>query len=271
MAYKTILVHVDRTAQATGCVQAAAALALAHQAHLVGSAMTGISRFAYVDHGILFEKEIQALTDRAEEALNHFEEICRQQGITSYEKRLIHDEAATGLTLQTPYADLVVVEQTVESIHLVSDLAEYVMLHAARPVLVVPTGGPTDVTGGSAVLAWNGTPEAVRAASFALPLLKRASNVTVALFQPADAVDAQQVQPGADVSLWLARHGVRVDLVHDRSGRHADDGLLALAAEKGARLIVMGGYGHARSREALLGGVTLKVLQRTGVPLLIAH
>lgn len=271
MAYKTILVHVEHSQLMKKCVETAAALANAEQAHLVGAAMVGISRYAYVDHQTLFEKAIQELVNQAQESLDRFENICRQQGVASFERRLIHDEPAAGITLQMPYADLAVVGQTAQTIHLVADLSEYVMLNSARPVLVIPHSGPTDILGAPALLAWNGSQEAVRAASFALPLLKRAKNVTVALFRSASAEDGRDDQMGADVALWLTRHGVQVDVVEDQSGKHADDGLLALAAARETRLIVMGGYGHARAREVLLGGVTLNVLQNSTVPVLIAH
>ena len=142
--------------------------------------MISISRFAYIDHGALFEKAIQVLIDQAQKHLDCFEDICKQQGVTSYERRLIHDDSATGIVL-TPYADLAVVGQTVQTVHLVADLSEYVMLNFPRPVLVVPHSESTDLLGAPALLAWNGGQEAARAAYFALPLLKRARNVTVVL------------------------------------------------------------------------------------------
>jgi len=44
-----------------------------------------------------------------------------------------------------------------------------------------------------------------------------------------------------------------------------------MAADLGAGLLVMGGYGHARYRELLLGGVTATVLRAMTLPVLLAH
>ena len=70
---------------------------------------------------------------------------------------------------------------------------------------------------------------------------------------------------------WLLRHGIEAS-----SDQHVVDGsfadaLLALAEQKEAGLIVMGGYGHARIREMVLGGVTREILERMDVPVLMAH
>ena len=49
------------------------------------------------------------------------------------------------------------------------------------------------------------------------------------------------------------------------------DVLLAQVRDSEADLLVMGGYGHSRLREMLLGGVTRSMLERMTVPLLISH
>ncbi|RYE95858.1 MAG: universal stress protein, partial [Oxalobacteraceae bacterium] len=78
-------------------------------------------------------------------------------------------------------------------------------------------------------------------------------------------------QAGADLALWLARHGVGVDVVLERTTTTAGHALAALARDSGAGLMVCGAYGHSRYREWMLGGVTRELLARAPVPLLIAH
>ena len=70
----------------------------------------------------------------------------------------------------------------------------------------------------------------------------------------------------------LARHGVKVEVQAVPSGGLATaDVLLDLAADTGAELLVMGGYGHSRLRELAFGGTTRDVLGRMTVPVLLAR
>jgi nucleotide-binding universal stress UspA family protein len=94
--------------------------------------------------------------------------------------------------------------------------------------------------------------------------------VTLAVFNPQQVYGAHGQQPGADLAAFLARHGVELDVVV----RQADDvgeGLLSLAAEVDADLLVMGCYGHTRFRELLLGGATRSILNRMTLPVLMTR
>jgi len=77
---------------------------------------------------------------------------------------------------------------------------------------------------------------------------------------------------GADMGQHLARHGVKVD-VHRISGGDIDvaDALLSHAADSGADFMVMGGYGHSRLREFVLGGVTHSIFRSMTIPALMSH
>ena len=78
-------------------------------------------------------------------------------------------------------------------------------------------------------------------------------------------------QPGADAAIWIARHGVKVNVISEETKADVGDALLSMAADLHADLIVMGGYGRTRFRELLLGGVTRTVLANTRLPVLMAH
>lgn len=112
---------------------------------------------------------------------------------------------------------------------------------------------------------------ATRAISNALPLLKRAQDVTVVVFNPVAQLDVHGELSGADIALYLARHGVKVDVLPQENETNIGSALMALASAQGYDLIVMGGYGHARLREIILGGVTLTVLGQMSVPILMSH
>jgi nucleotide-binding universal stress UspA family protein len=113
--------------------------------------------------------------------------------------------------------------------------------------------------------------EATRAVTAALPLLKQAARVTVVVFNPQSRYGVHGQQPGADLALYLSRHGVRVEVSAQPTALDAGNALLSLAADTGADLLVMGGYGHARLREMLLGGVTATILRDMTLPVLMAH
>jgi nucleotide-binding universal stress UspA family protein len=279
MSYKTILVHVDQSKHAPARIRLAAEIALAENAHLVGAAMTGISRFVYQDSAIditrtVIADQIDALNKSANQALEQFESIAKQVGVLSYEKRLIDDEPEDGLALQARYSDLVVVSQTDRdepTASMASDLPEYVMLNCARPVLVVPYAGRFSNAGKNILIAWDGSMEATRAITNAMPLLRHAKNVTVVSFNAASQYDVHGEQPGADIALYLARHNIKVEIVQRNTRTDIGNALLSTAADLQSDLIVMGGYGHTRFREVMLGGVTMTILNSMTVPVLMSH
>lgn len=152
-------------------------------------------------------------------------------------------------------------------------LAADVLLQSGRPVLVLPYAGDGVFAPPRRVLVgWNASREAARALRDALPLLRGAANVEVAVFETPEDVDLDHGDvPGADIGLWLARHGVKVEVRYVPTGVGAGEALLSHAADMGADLIVAGGYGHSRLREAVLGGVTRTLLSSSPVPVLLSH
>ncbi|MGE5649883.1 MAG: universal stress protein [Bacillota bacterium] len=279
MPYKTVLVHVDESAHASERIKIAAAIAMAENAHLIGTAMTGASRYL-VQARMLAELDpnlrthLDFLHARAMRGLDDFEATAQKLGLTSFEKRMVDDEAGGGICLQARYADLVVIGQNDPnelSPVVMPDFPEYVVLYSGRPVLLVPYSGHFEGIGKHVLVAWDASMPATRAVTSAIPLLRRAQTVQVVVFNPHARPQAHGNVPGSDIALYLARHEVRVEVVQ-RSAEH-DIGLAlqALVSELQADLLVMGGYGHARFREILLGGVTSTVLETMRVPVLMAH
>jgi len=275
MSYKTILVHVDGSHHAEARIALAVRLAAAHGAHLVGAAMTGLSRFIF--HGAnvdvartVLAGQFDVLVGKANTALERFEALAGVVNGLAFEPRLVEDDAAGGLAVQARYADLVVLSQFDPAdpvARIDPDLAAYVMLNSAGPVLMVPTiGAPADA-GSHVLVAWDESLQASRAVASAVPLLQRAAKVTLAVFNPG----AQRHSAGTDIALYLARHGVDVVVRREDSETDVGSALLSLASDVGANLLVMGGFGHTRFREVLLGGVTQTVLKSMTVPALMSH
>jgi nucleotide-binding universal stress UspA family protein len=151
-------------------------------------------------------------------------------------------------------------------------LADELALSAGRPVLFVPYAGRFPSLGKRVLVAWDTGREAARAVSDALPLLQRAESVEVTAFDPERGRRGHGQEPGADVGLYLARHGIKVQAAR-QSGAGFEVGaqILSRAADQGADLIVMGAYGHSRMRELVLGGVTRTILESMTVPVLMSH
>lgn len=283
MAYRTILVHVDRTPAATARIRLAAQLALNQGAHLVGAAISGMPAFMYAGDpfdasGELIAAYLELASQRADAALAQFDELAAAIGVASYEHRKCQDDEYSAICLQARYADLVVLGQSAagnagnaDQGQPQADLPQHVLLHGGRPVLMVPHSGAFDTLAERPLLAWNGSLEAAHAATAALPLLKRAAKTTVAVFGPQRGQDAHGEEPGADIAQYLLRHGVQVEV--QRLPAPADSGaaILALAASRKSDLLVMGAYGHSRMRELVLGGATRTVLKEMTLPVLMAH
>jgi len=126
------------------------------------------------------------LRDRA---LSRFGAIARALGPPSFETRLIDDEAGRGISLQARYCDLVVIGPTDanESIPVVThDFPGYVVMNAARPVLIVPCDGRFDEIGRKPLIAWDARTAAARAVTDAIPFLKHAAMVDLAVFDPGE-------------------------------------------------------------------------------------
>jgi nucleotide-binding universal stress UspA family protein len=279
--YKTILVDVDGSPQQHGRLRAAAGLVEAFDAHLIGTGTTGISWRAYallagsMGAPVMLDSEFQALKDAAGARLDLFATEARRLGVASFETRMAEDDPRDALLVQSRYADLTVLSRDVAQDPdlpvRVRGLPEHLVLHGARPVLIVPDDYDGQPIPGTAVVGWDGSLQAVRAIDGALPLLKRADKVKLAVINPEERADLHGEEPGADMALYLARHGVHVKVVVEHTRATHGDALLALARASGAGLLVAGAYGHNRYREWVLGGVTRELLDRAPVPLLLAH
>lgn len=279
MSYKTILVHVDDDERAKERMRIAAKIALAEKAYLIGASLTGISKL--LSKGAILNNKDQHLrrhvelsTDRAVNALEAFEPIVHEIGVKSYATRVVDDETGGGICLQARYCDLVVIGQTnpdAPSVLDTPDFPEYVLMNSGRPVLIVPYVGRFDAVGKRVLISWDASRESTRAVTDAIPLLKHADLVQVVVFMNGEKSSAHGEQPGADIALYLARHGINVEVSQQKTDLDIGNALLSHATDFGADLIVMGGYGTSRFREMLLGGATRTVLETMTVPVFMAH
>jgi nucleotide-binding universal stress UspA family protein len=279
MAYKDLLVHVDDTRSCAARVQAAIELAVAHEAHLIGVYIVAEpSPAAFVSGYVppdLMDTLQQHARERAEAALARFTEVASRNQI-SYETRIdrvLYTAVADALSTNARYADLAIVGQAdPDDADGPSYLPEEVTLASGRPTLVIPYIGPAKTLGQRVTVAWDASREAARAVNDALPLLERAEGVDVVAVNPSDAPFGHGEEPGADIALHLARHGIEVEVQRiDARDLDVANTILSHIADRGSDLLVMGAYGHSRLRELVLGGVTRTILREMTVPVLMAH
>ncbi|RXH03448.1 universal stress protein [Bradyrhizobium vignae] len=146
------------------------------------------------------------------------------------------------------------------------------VMQVGRPLLVVPdTVNWLDLR--NVLVAWKDTPEARRAVADALPLLRKARDVTIAMI-PEQGDDRSVAIAGVtDVADWLARHGITATarICEGAPNESAAAQLERVAGDLGAGLIIAGAYGHSRFRELILGGVTQHLVTQSARSVLLSH
>jgi len=278
MTLVSILVHLDDTDRSAVRAAFAARLARAHGAHLIGLVPTGLYDGS-IPAGALpsgatdfIAESADYLRERAERIGHGFRHAIAGHGYLSFEVRQSEQPALDALLHHGRTSDLIVVGQDVPGAHgafVTRHLVDRLLMDAGRPVLVLPVAGTFDQVPTRILVAWDGSREAALALQGALPLMRKASRVTLTSFTPAPQAEGDAETSGID--RWLHQHGVESS--QDLRATRIDlaDALLSHAVDIGADLIVMGGYGHARWRERMLGGVTHDILVHMTLPVLMAH
>jgi nucleotide-binding universal stress UspA family protein len=280
MDYKTILVHLDASSRSTERLEVAMRFALQFGAHLTGlyaARLRELPSNVRVDGSLLLTEEWRQLhRERATRVADEFRAHTARAGLDSAEARIVERDAVAAVELHARYADLVVVGQPDPDedhgvLGVPADFAERVVESIPRPALIVPYAGSFPRIGQRVLVGWDTSRSAARAIADALPLLKRAANVTVLVVNPEQTGDHGDL-PGADIALYLARHGVKVEAMENHT-RDVDPGtwIVSRAFDLDADLLVMGGFGHTRLRELVFGGVTRSVLGQAPLPVLIEN
>jgi len=286
MKLRDILVVLDGSARSEVVLGVATGLARRHDAHLTGYCplevlMPANLAFALGGYpaltalqGVSNQLEDEALAKAATIEAGFRDQLLRNElrGDWQVGRGVVGDAVAR----RARAADLVVLGQADADHKLppsARNMIEDVLMNSGRPLLVVPFAGRFDTIGTNVLIGWNGTREAARAMHDALLVIEPSASVTVLMVERGHAGVEPQEMPGADVAEHLARHGLHVSAARTATdGTIADaDALLSYASDLGTDLLVVGGYGHSRARELVLGGVSRGLLQHMTVPLLISH
>jgi nucleotide-binding universal stress UspA family protein len=149
------------------------------------------------------------------------------------------------------------------------DMAQALVFDSGLPVILVPEGAqpaPLD----HIAIAWDGSRVAARALQDALGLLEPGGRISVLTVQGEKALAVTDLAGTLATALQRRGHDARAVTVA-LDGRPIAEALQTGARDAGAKLLAMGGFGHSRLRDFVLGGATLGVLSHLRMPVLISH
>lgn len=283
MGYASLLVEINEFERREAVMALALDLARTFTARLTALHLyvpSHLSELTYADSLMwgekrALEREHEQATERDAARKREFVRLAQKYQPVTTAWRFDSGGVARTLALHGRYADLVIMGQCnpgESNSRSGFDTPAEVALLSARPILVLPSDGPSSAIGRRVLVAWNASRESTRAVTAALPFLKQAQAVDVVVVDP-DSVQKRLPgeEAGTEITRYLAHHGVETNLTRlSRGALHVSEVLQSMAAEKGADLLCMGVYGHSRLREFVFGGVSRDLMRHMIVPTLIA-
>jgi nucleotide-binding universal stress UspA family protein len=244
-----------------------AGIAFAYAPHFPGYVMLEIPSDIVAQ--MIAESEKAALA-----AIEHFEAAARRS-LLSAEHRLFKSIGSLAPLILSTLArrfDLGVLMQSEPNGVDNDDMIETSLFQSARPIMVVPYIQKDGLKLDHVVCCWDGSRAAARAINDGLPLLVKATTVDLLIVLNEKTNTAPNTIRGAEMAKHLARHDVKVQIVTlPAADIDVSNAILSYVASVSGTLIVMGGYGHAKLREIILGGVTCDMLKSMTVPVFMSH
>ena len=277
--YKDILVHVPTERPMRPVIDGSISLAAQLNAHVDAVAVGYVATStAYVMEGgaavaAVFEMERERAVERAEAALTVFKTEAANAGLSfaCHPLGAIPADAAALLGEMARLHDLSVVLQPEPAQgSFDNDVPSEILFQAGGPVLFLPYNFRGAFKPKRIGLCWDGSRLAARAMRDAAPFMARAEEIVIITINEADAVPDDV--SARNLAKHLGRRGLSTRTA-SLSAARADiqPTILSLAADESLDLLVMGGYGHSRLQERLLGGVTRAMLEAMTVPTLMSH
>ena len=276
--FRNILVHLPSERQVRPVIDVAVALSVARRSHLdaVAVGYESMATIGMVAEGggaavaAVMGDEWQRALERANAALSVFEVEAKLAKIAYGVRSFAAVPAEAGEiigTLARLYDMTIVLQPETSSASYDNYIPQEVLFNSGGPMLMVPYihHGPLDAQ--HVGIAWDGSRLAARAWRDALPFLMGAKAVTVI------AVNEQASEASSDrLVSHLTRRGIAARVQRLTAGRgNVQGAILSIAAESNMGLLVMGGYGHSRLHERILGGVTRSMFDAMTVPVLMSH
>jgi nucleotide-binding universal stress UspA family protein len=274
---KDIVVNLSVGEKASQACDYAVSIAATFDAHLAGIAflydpIVPVSGAGYIPANVIDAQEREN-EDATRAALERFNAACSRAGVTAEPLTLSASFAGVGEQFGriARRFDLSIVGQAEPETSAIEEIiAESALFESGRPVIIVPYIQKAPLKLDNVMLCWDGSRAAARAIADAMPLLAKAGRVEVVIVT--NERGKQDEIEGADMGAHLARHGLNVDVKRTALGDiDVADVILSHAADAGSDFIVMGGYGHSRLREFVLGGVTRSIFRSMTAPVLMSH
>lgn len=202
-------------------------------------------------------------------------DYLKQEGLSGEVATICVEPAAFHdiVAVRSVFADISIVQNSVRKEKVTFDNVVYGLLfEGPGPVILNAEANKKALAPENVFVAWNNTLPAIRAIRAALPILKAAKEVTIALFDADPSRFADGDSPGADLATWLSHHGCKITVQEYASGRHSvADAMLERAQESAADLIVMGAFGRSRWSERFFGGTTETLIKQQDFPVFLSH
>lgn len=256
---KDLVVNLEHNSERDRSRDFAISIAEAFHAHIAGIAFCKMTA----------EGEKVALA-----AIERFDAAARRN-VVSAEHRLLKataTEAPTILSNLTRRFDLGVLMQSDPDGVNNNAFIEALLFQSGRPLIVVPYIQKDGLNLEHVTCCWDGSRAAARAINDALPLLAKTTAVDLLIVLNEKTNTDQNRIRGAEIGKHLARHNVNIRIKTTPAGDiDVSSAILSYVTDNSSSLIVMGGYGHAKLREVILGGVTRDILKSMTVPVLMSH
>ncbi|NSY41395.1 universal stress protein [Leisingera sp. ANG59] len=279
MSYKSLLTVLTAADTAAAPLAQIAALAEEFGAHAdalcLGVDRTQTGYYYAGANAMVLQETLARAQEEAEEVQAQAEEALKQAGVAYGTDSGVAQIADIGrhVARQARFSDLVVLGQPYGAGKRAEaePIVEAALFEGRAPVLVVPDKAAPLKQPKTVLVAWNESIEAMTAIRRAMPFLKAADLVRIAVIDPPQH-GPERSDPGGMLAQMLARHGVNCEIdVLSKTLTRVSDVLNRHAADTAADMIAMGAYGHSRFREAILGGATRNMLEQAAVPVLMAH
>lgn len=269
-----VLIHLRRCESGSAATEAGLRLAARLGARVLGLHAIAISSAAFASPEAVAVQVNDAsnLVEEARQRAPWWQEQLAQYGLAG-ELDVLQGDTVEALCHASRWCDFVVIERPT----IVPDaptgwgIVSRTVFDASAPVVVVPEKARVNNVGEHILVAWNSSREATLAIRGALPLLARASRVTVLEGESSSNPFALNTLPALDLRAWFARRGINAEFHGFTPKKDHGPALLEAAHAADADMIVIGAWGHSRITELVLGGVTRHLFQNSDLPLLVAH
>lgn len=273
---KDIVIHLTGSDEDAVRLSYAEPIARMFDAHLTGLQVNVMPELLAITDpsGSAFLQQMIAQSDERAKLIGaKLQERIDRMGISAELRQLDVYPGQVGPTLaaEARTADLFIGTRPYGDPRREEQVEETVLLRSGRGCLFLPPQGTPPKAYDTIFVAWKETREAARAVAEALTFLQSAKQVIVGLFEEQGASEQYRVEAGADIGRYLSRHGVPAEIRKIAGWADTAAALLNEAKMSSADMVVMGGYGHSRVREWVLGGATRHLLTHADVPVLMAH